>query len=149
MVNLLSALKSGKNKDKQIKRLSKYSTQYEKGVNSEENVMNKLEEEFIIGPVKLRQIVQHFLEEFKKGLEQEGYSLAMHPSFVTQLPNGRENGNFLSLDLGGTNFKVCEVFLEKQQQVRVRQKKISIPETAKCADGERLFDFMADSVGSF
>ncbi len=39
--------------------------------------------------------------------------------------------------------------MEKQNQVRVRQKKFSIPETAKNADGERLFDFMADSVKAF
>jgi len=39
--------------------------------------------------------------------------------------------------------------LEKQNQVRVRQKKFAIPETAKNADGERLFDFMADSVKAF
>jgi hexokinase len=73
----------------------------------------------------------------------------MHPSYVTKLPTGKESGKYISLDLGGTNFKVCEVYLEKLQQVRVRQKKFSIPESAKVADGERLFDFMADSVEAF
>ncbi|OUM67425.1 hypothetical protein PIROE2DRAFT_40082 [Piromyces sp. E2] len=111
--------------------------------------MQHLEEEFIVGPAKLRQMVQYFIEEFKKGLEQDHYILGMHPSFVTRLPTGKEAGKFISLDLGGTNFKVCEVYLEKLQQVRVRQKKFSIPESARDADGERLFDFMADSVEAF
>ncbi|ORX57235.1 hypothetical protein BCR36DRAFT_319461 [Piromyces finnis] len=148
--NIFNVFKSNKNREKRNKRLSKHSIQYEKkGINCEGNILEQLEEEFIIGSAKLRQIVQHFLQEFKKGLEQDNANLAMHPSFVTKLPTGKEYGKNIILDLGGTNFKICEVYLEKQQQVRVRQKKFSIPETAKVADGERLFDFMADSVESF
>ncbi|ORX75210.1 hypothetical protein BCR32DRAFT_225264 [Anaeromyces robustus] len=149
--NILQVFKSSKIKNKYSgKRISKHSIQEEKKrLYAEEDILSKLEDIFIIGPVKLRQIVHHFLEEFRKGLEYDDYSLAMLPSFVTKLPTGQELGNFISLDLGGTNFKVCKVYLENPYQIRVQQKKFSIPETAKNADGERLFDFMADSVESF
>jgi hexokinase len=148
--NIFNVFKSNK-RIKLSKKLSssKYIQHEKKGLLSEEDIINQLEDEFVVGPVKLKQISQHFLFEFKKGLENEDYSLAMIPSFVTKLPSGRELGNYLSLDLGGTNFKVSEIFLEQQHQVRVRQKKFYIPETARNADGERLFDFMADSVESF
>ena len=49
----------------------------------------------------------------------------------------------------GTNFRVCEVYLEGQCSVRLRQKKFTIPESCKNAEGEVLFDFLADSVESF
>lgn len=148
--NIFNVLKSNiSTKSSQRLPKSKYIQYEKKGIYSEESVISQLESEFMVGPIKLRQIVQHFLSEFKKGLEIEDYTLAMIPSFVTELPNGKELGNYLSLDLGGTNFKVSEIHLEPQHQVRVRQKKFYIPETARNADGERLFDFMADSVESF
>jgi hexokinase len=39
-------------------------------------------------------------------------ALKMIPSHVTRRPNGTETGTFLALDLGGTNFRVCEITLE-------------------------------------
>lgn len=124
--NILQVFKSSKIKNKYSgKRISKHSIQEEKKrLYAEEDILSKLEDIFIIGPVKLRQIVHHFLEEFRKGLEYDDYSLAMLPSFVTKLPTGQELGNFISLDLGGTNFKVCKVYLENPYQIRVQQKKI-------------------------
>lgn len=35
----------------------------------------------------------------------------MLPSFVRAVPNGTERGNFLALDLGGTNFRVLLIKL--------------------------------------
>jgi len=97
--NIFNVFKSNKNRNK---RLSKHSIQYEKKrINSEECIMKKLEEEFIVGPAKLKQMVQYFLGEFRKGLEQDDYNLAMHPSYVTKLPTGKESGKYISLDLGG------------------------------------------------
>lgn len=35
----------------------------------------------------------------------------MLPSFVRAVPNGKEKGDFLALDLGGTNFRVLLIKL--------------------------------------
>lgn len=148
--NILNVFKTNKNKNKgTIKHSSKYNQNEKRPALTEEEIVSQLEDEFLVVPSKLRVIVQHFLVEFQKGLESDASSLSMLPSYVTQLPTGREVGKYLALDLGGTNFRVCEVFLESQPQVRIRQKKFSIPESAKNADGERLFDFLADSVEAF
>ncbi|KAG4089032.1 hypothetical protein H8356DRAFT_1280520 [Neocallimastix lanati (nom. inval.)] len=108
-----------------------------------------MEELFVVGPTKLKEIVKHFVSEMQKGLDHDGATVAMLPSFVTNRPTGKEQGSYLALDLGGTNFRVCEVYLEGQCSVRLRQKKFTIPEECKNAEGEVLFDFLANSVESF
>jgi len=108
-----------------------------------------MEELFVVGPTKLKEIVKHFISEMEKGLDHDGATVAMLPSFVTNRPTGKEQGSYLALDLGGTNFRVCEVYLEGQCSVRLRQKKFTIPEECKNAEGEVLFDFLANSVESF
>jgi len=116
---------------------------------SEDEILADMEELFVVGPTKLKEIVKHFVGELQKGLDHEGATVAMLPSFVTNRPTGKETGSYLALDLGGTNFRVCEVYLEGQSSVRLRQKKFTIPEECKNADGEVLFDFLASSVESF
>lgn len=116
---------------------------------SEDEILSDLEEQFIVGPTKLKEIVKHFVAEMQKGLDHDGATVAMLPSYVTNRPNGKEVGSYLALDLGGTNFRVCEVYLEGQSSVRLRQKKFTIPEDCKNAEGEVLFDFLAQSVESF
>ncbi|ORY50492.1 hypothetical protein BCR33DRAFT_530678 [Rhizoclosmatium globosum] len=73
----------------------------------------------------------------------------MIPSHVVNRPTGRETGSFLALDLGGTNFRVCEVVLDGHSGARVRQSKHTITEAQKAAPGNELFDFFADCVYNF
>ena len=48
----------------------------------------------------------------------------MENTFLPELPNGHETGEFLALDLGGTNFRVMYLriqngkFVEQDSQVR-------------------------------
>ena len=45
----------------------------------------------------------------EKGLDKETHdssTVKCFPTYVRQLPNGEEEGKFLALDLGGTNFRV-------------------------------------------
>ena len=44
---------------------------------------------------------------FKKGLEKaDGGPVKMFITYVHSLPDGSEQGDFLGLDLGGSNFRV-------------------------------------------
>jgi len=87
--------------------------------------------------------------EMKKGLVDDKQTLKMIPSHVIRRPNGSETGSYLALDLGGSNFRVCEVILEGNGIARVRQRKYTVSEELKTGSGEALFDFFADCVGAF
>ena len=59
-----------------------------------------------------------FVSGFQKGLSEEQHktsSVKCFPTYVRILPNGQEQGKFLSLDLGGTNFRVIVMELTPHQ----------------------------------
>jgi len=115
----------------------------------ESEVISALEDLFVIRPQTLRNICKHFVGELTLGLKEDGHTLKMIPSYVSNRPTGKETGSYLALDLGGTNFRVCEVYLEGDSKVRLTQKKFTIPDYAKCGQSDVLFDFLADSVLTF
>lgn len=45
----------------------------------------------------------------------------MLPSYVRAVPNGTETGNFLALDLGGTNFRVLLIELRGHEASMISQ----------------------------
>ena len=55
----------------------------------------------------------------------------------------------MALDLGGTNFRVCEVSLEGQGRFRMRQKKFQILDEIKKGTADMLFGFLAESISMF
>ena len=73
-----------------------------------------------------------FLVIFQKGLssiEREDSSVKCFPTFVRALPNGNERGKFLSLDLGGTNFRVIVMELTPDKEFIMDNKIYAIPQT--------------------
>ncbi|KAI9011601.1 hypothetical protein DFJ74DRAFT_699878 [Hyaloraphidium curvatum] len=69
------------------------------------------------------------------------------PSYVTALPPADLKATSLALDLGGTNFRVCSVKMDKGT-VELDQEKFAIPAEAK-ASKDLLFDFLAQSIKTF
>jgi hexokinase len=66
----------------------------------------------------------------QKGLRKEEHrtsSVKCFPTYVRSLPNGEEHGKFLSLDLGGTNFRVIVMELMPNQEFLMDNKIYSIP----------------------
>uniref|UniRef100_A0A8C9NIA3 Phosphotransferase n=1 Tax=Serinus canaria TaxID=9135 RepID=A0A8C9NIA3_SERCA len=58
-------------------------------------------------------------EEMERGLGKEtnaSASVRMLPTYVNHTPDGTEKGDFLALDLGGTNFRVLVVGWERSPQ---------------------------------
>ncbi|KAJ3061837.1 hexokinase A [Podochytrium sp. JEL0797] len=104
---------------------------------------------FNINTQKLNEVVKSFLYEMKKGLQADGQALMMIPSHVVHLPTGREHGSVLALDLGGTNFRVCEVVLDGNGGTRARQSKHTLTDAQKASSGTELFDFFAEVVYNF
>ncbi|KAL7981464.1 hypothetical protein Chor_002360 [Crotalus horridus] len=71
----------------------------------------------------------------------------MSPSEITEV------GDFLSLDLGGTNFRVMLVKVgdaeEGQWKVKTKHQMYSIPEDARTGTAEMLFDYISECISDF
>lgn len=93
-----------------------------------------------------------FESEMRLGLARNPYrpsSLQMENTFLPCLPDGSERGDFLALDLGGTNFRVILVTFGVEQNVDYRVKYYSVPEHHRLGPGEQLFEFLADCIHDF
>ncbi|EPB65576.1 Hexokinase [Ancylostoma ceylanicum] len=82
-------------------------------------------------------------------------AVKMLPSYVRAVPNGRESGDFLALDLGGTNFRVLLIRL-KGREAEMIGKIFRVPESVMRGSGEaiiiqqfQLFDHIADCMAKF
>ncbi|CAN7984507.1 unnamed protein product [Ixodes pacificus] len=93
-----------------------------------------------------------FLSEIQLGLEKNPKrqsSLQMENTYLPELPDGTEKGEFLALDLGGTNFRVLHLQLDPDGEQRFHVKYYSVPEPVRLGPGEKLFDFLADCIHDF
>ncbi|TPX63293.1 hexokinase [Spizellomyces sp. 'palustris'] len=111
-----------------------------------ETAIQRLEREFTITTSMLHNLVKAFMRDMERGLKRDNAVLKMIPSYVVRRPQGDETGTYLALDLGGSNFRVCEVTLSGNGQVRTRQKKFVVSDDLKTGQGTDLFDFIADCV---
>ena len=70
--------------------------------------VNEFLKPFIIDEEKSAKIKAIFEKELELGLKHglKESSLQMENTYVMDLTNGKEEGQFLALDLGGTNFRV-------------------------------------------
>ncbi|WFD29856.1 hexokinase [Malassezia sp. CBS 17886] len=98
---------------------------------------------------QLRDITHRFVEVLREGLEEEGKTVPMLPTFVFGWPQGDEVGHYLSLDLGGTNLRVCLVDLQGEGKFEITQSKFRLTEEQKRQEGPKLFDFCAKCVKDF
>ncbi|KAJ3053923.1 glucokinase [Rhizophlyctis rosea] len=110
--------------------------------------IQRLEDQFYVSTVQLQDMVKLFVHDMQRGLKRENALIKMLPSYVTKRPTGNERGTYLALDLGGTNFRVCEVTFATGQ-VRTKQRKFTVSDELKTGPGHLLFDFFADCVALF
>ena len=116
--------------------------------------MDRLAEEFQISEGKLKEIVQHFRKELDDGLANHEQNIAMHQTWVHSLPSGNERGTFLTLDLGGTNLRVCQITLhghskQGQEKTELKQEQYKLPAELKTGDADGLWDFIAGKLEDF
>ena len=71
-------------------------------------------------------------------------------TYVSQLPTGREAGEYLALDLGGTNFRVILISLDSSStSIRMTAVKHAVSEELMTGPGVNLFNFMVDRLRDF
>ncbi|XP_070760238.1 hexokinase-2 isoform X2 [Enoplosus armatus] len=91
-----------------------------------------------------------FRREMDKGLCRDTNPTAavkMLPTFVRSTPDGTEQGEFLALDLGGSNFRV--LLVKVMDQVEMENQIYAIPEHLMRGSGSELFDHIADCLATF
>lgn len=98
---------------------------------------------------KLQQITDHFISELTKGLTKAGGNIPMNPTWVLDFPTGKEKGNYLAIDLGGTNLRVVLVRLNGDRTFTTEQHKYALPDNIRTATKEELWTRIADSLEAF
>ncbi|XP_032279779.1 hexokinase HKDC1 [Phoca vitulina] len=102
----------------------------------------------------LLDIMARFQAEMQKGLGKDTNptaSVKMLPTFVRAIPDGSENGEFLSLDLGGSKFRVLKVQVseEGKRNVQMESQFYPTPNEIIRGNGSELFDYVADCLADF
>ena len=89
-------------------------------------------------------------KELARGLKStKDSTIKMYLTYVRSLPNNEERGQYLALDLGGTNFRVLLVEFNRDIQKIIDCEKKEIPAELLSGPGQLLFDFIAEHVVSF
>ncbi|NXD44248.1 HXK1 protein, partial [Copsychus sechellarum] len=110
--------------------------------------------EFKLTHEQLLQVKKRMRAEMEAGLKKKTHDTAkvkMLPTFVRSTPDGTENGDFLALDLGGTNFRVLLVKIRsgKRRTVEMHNKIYAIPIEVMQGTGEELFDHIVTCISDF
>nr|XP_033799117.1 hexokinase HKDC1-like isoform X1 [Geotrypetes seraphini] len=102
----------------------------------------------------LEDVKIRMMAELKNGLKKETHDSAtvkMLPTYVCGTPDGTEEGKFLALDLGGTNFRVLLVKVRsgRRRYVQMYNKIFGIPLEIMQGTGEELFDHIVQCIADF
>ena len=106
-------------------------------------------ESLAVSTKQLKNLQDGLIKDMDSGLKENGKGLKMLPSFLYKVPTGNEKGTYIALDLGGTNFRVVQVDLLGNGQIKTEYLKYTIPDELKTGNGALLFDFIAECVKDF
>lgn len=74
----------------------------------------------------------------------------MNVTWVMGFPTGEERGQYLTLDMGGTHLRVCDVILAgRNEHVQTSQAKFKIPGDLQNAEADDLWDYVAECLRLF
>jgi len=108
-----------------------------------------IERMFGLSPGDTKKFIAGFHSEMKKGLAGRKSSLKMLPTYATR-PTGKENGEFLAIDLGGTNLRVASLVLKGKRKTSIPIIEASFLEDRYITSSSKaLFDFIARSIKKF
>ncbi|KAI0980947.1 hypothetical protein GJ496_008977 [Pomphorhynchus laevis] len=116
------------------------------------NTILKIMNEFNISKKEMSDFIDSFIDEMVLGLSSPNHEgdLRMIPTYVTNIPSGRETGQYLALDLGGTNFRVLRLTLKgNEQPFDLLGSLFSVSATIMKSSGNALFEFIADKIVEF
>ncbi|NXF89566.1 HXK1 protein, partial [Eubucco bourcierii] len=102
----------------------------------------------------LLDVMARFQAEMVKGLGRDTNPTAtvkMLPTFVRSLPDGSEKGDFLAVDVGGSQFCAhqVKVFDDGKQSRQLESKFYPTPKEVIQGNGAELFDYIVDCLVDF
>ncbi|XP_021706884.1 hexokinase type 2 isoform X3 [Aedes aegypti] len=109
-------------------------------------------QELILSDKQIEEIMRRLLKEINRGLgkaTQPEADIKCFITYVQDLPNGKEKGKFLALDLGGTNFRVLLIHLKDENDFEMLSKIYAIPQSIMLGSGTQLFDHIAECLANF
>ncbi|XP_019433678.1 PREDICTED: hexokinase-2, chloroplastic-like [Lupinus angustifolius] len=115
-------------------------------------VLTKLKHECATPLPLLQKVADAMCAQMRAGLAADGGpGLPMLPTYVHDLPTGKEKGLFYALDLGGTNFRVLRVQLggKDERVIATEFEQVSIPQGLMFGTSNELFDFIALRLAKF
>lgn len=113
--------------------------------------LNEILNQYKHGDDVYRKIHDILNTEMERGLSKQTNreaTVKMFVTYVQSLPDGTETGDYLALDLGGTNFRVLLITL-KGSKVEMKNKIYPISQELMIGKGEALFDHIADCIANF
>ncbi|MFA5338108.1 MAG: hypothetical protein WC330_07230, partial [Candidatus Omnitrophota bacterium] len=118
-------------------------------VSLSDRAIEMIRNDFSVDDEQLKNMVEAVRDEMYKGLAGERSSIRMLPTFIDN-PTGKETGQYLALDLGGSNFRVLMVKLKgdgKKPTIVIKRFKLQKKHITK--DGEVLFSAIASFIRKF
>ncbi len=106
-------------------------------------IIERILNEFKLSDETLWQIMEILDNEMEKGLNRSTNSeadLKMLPTYVCQLPTGRETNDILALDLGGSNFRVLLIRLRENEEPKILNKVFIVSESIMKGSGTKVKD---------
>lgn len=74
----------------------------------------------------------------------------MNITWVLGWPTGHETGSFLTVDLGGTNLRVCWIVLTgRKGETKLEQHEYRLPDDLKSGQADQFWSFVAESLEKF
>ncbi|MDO8525244.1 MAG: hexokinase [Candidatus Omnitrophota bacterium] len=111
--------------------------------------MEGIEKLFELPLPAMKHLIDSFRLEMARGLKDAKSSLKMIPTYIG-MPTGREKGEFMALDLGGTNFRVLKLTLKGKRRAGLpRMMEFALGKKQITGNAGIFFDFIADHVKIF
>lgn len=109
-------------------------------------------EPFVLSNEQLAALMQGLDRSVRNGLAKDtnaSSSVKCYCTYVHHLPNRTERGEFLALDLGGTNFRVLLIELGDGDHFHMDSEIFKVPAIIQTGRGEVLFDHIARCLAEF
>lgn len=108
---------------------------------------------FELSNESIQEIMNLLRKDFDNGLsasenQRAESSVKMLPTYVRAIPSGSESGDFLAVDLGGTNFRLLSISI-RNGQVKDTIEIPPLTQTVKTSDAETFFDYIAHHISLF
>lgn len=114
-----------------------------------EKIINNLEKRFYFSPADLKRIVKDFHSEMLRGLQGKKSSLKMLPTYIDK-PTGNEQGRFVALDLGGTNFRILDIELKGRGRLeKLSERRFVLGRKLINGTAEAMFGFIGRCIKGF